>query len=499
MRSNLEELMRQADPAELYEMPPVTGDRDDSLYASILSRRGINMVKETTDQIGKLEGRAQPRRWSPAIAFAAAFVIVVAAIGLMSLLRSEPAPVVDEPQAPTTTVAPQTTAPATTTPPTTAAAAPATSTTAAAPIAAPVPGIEWVQVDLDPDFGFIFDMAATDYGLIATGARLDPSGDGEIGAVWTSIDGGMTWAELKPGLFFANSAVEVDAALNFVGPIGVAPDGTVVIIAGNVDDFAIWASRDLQTWDNVTSPDFAGPDIQQVRGIAWGGDGFVAVGEDGMSAGVWVSRDGFEWNKVQDEDLLPSEWGAAYMFDVVAGGPGYVAVGSVGFREGTYGGGTSTVNAGASIWVSESGYEWDLLVVDDPGDEGLGSVEVDPATGRLIAFGGDHWYSTDGYDWSWVDRKVPFGGPAMWAQVAWSGNLAVAAGWERSGFSLWVSGDAGDTWGRVDPDLPPFEWCSGALGVVEKDGRFLVNGFTAGSEGCYADLIPALWIGTPQE
>jgi hypothetical protein len=141
MRGNLEDLMRQADPAELYEMPPVTGDRDDPLYASILARKGITMADIATDQVARRRVGAQRRRWAPAVAFAAAFVIVITAVGLMSLLRSESTQPADEPAVVTPTSAPMTTVPVTTLPPTSAAPAP---TTSAAPVAAPAPVIEWV-------------------------------------------------------------------------------------------------------------------------------------------------------------------------------------------------------------------------------------------------------------------------------------------------------------------------------------------------------------------
>jgi hypothetical protein len=349
-----------------------------------------------------------------------------------------------------------------------------------------------VEVELDPDIVDMDWIVNTKYGLVATGTGVHADSEGVIGAIWNSTDSGHTWAEIGPDGFAA--AVGPATA---VGPIGVGPSGTVVVFVSNGDDTAIWVTQDLQTWDRATPQELAGPNIQVVGSIAWGSAGFVAVGKDGMGAGVWVSPDGFEWTRVQHNALLPEEWGAADMYDVAAGGPGYVAVGSVGFREGGLGG-TNTENAGAAIWTSRDGREWELRIVDDPGDWGLSSVEVDPATGRLIAFGGDRWYSDDGYNWEWVDRTVPLGGPPPGSRVAWQGNVAVA-GFYDSAFSLWVSGDAGETWNRIDYEHPEFDWCGYVRDIIEVDGHFVAHGYRAGENGCNANLVRALWIGTLEE
>ena len=432
----------------------------------------------------------QRRAAVPVVAIIGAALLILIAIGLPVLLFSGGSEVVEEPTTPTTTAVPQTTTPVTTTPPTTTAADLTTTTTSTAPVAAPVPNIEWVEVDLDPEIANMEWIVPTEYGLLAAGSLFHPSGEGGVGALWNSTDGGRTWVEVEPGQF--------DVPEHFgwarVGPIGVSPDGTVVVVVSDVDDFLMWTTTDLQSWRRIESPDFAGADMQNIHGITWGSAGFVAVGRDAARAGVWVSPDGIEWERIDDEDLIPTEWDGSDMWDVTAGGPGYIAVGLVGFRW------PATGDRAGAIWTSDNGYEWDLQIVDDPGDHGLVSVEVDPVTGRLIAFGGDTWYSNDGYQWEWVDRKVPLGGPPPGSRVAWQGNIAVA-GFMDAAFSLWVSGDAGDTWTRVDPEQPMFDWCGSVADIVEVDGQFVAVGYRAHADGCQADPVRALWIGTltPQE
>ena len=79
----------------------------------------------------------------------------------------------------------------------------------------------------------------------------------------------------------------------------------------------------------------------QVESVIAGGLGFVAVGRGCLSNGetpacegvVWRSTDGTRWERVPTSDALDT--GAHFatsgpeigMFDVAAGGPGFVAIG----------------------------------------------------------------------------------------------------------------------------------------------------------------------------
>jgi hypothetical protein len=216
-----------------------------------------------------------------------------------------------------------------------------------------------------------------------------------------------------------------------------------------------------------------------MHGVAAAGPGFVAVGQDGSNAGVWVSPDGYEWTKIEDDALVAGDQ-PLLMEDVVASGPGLVAVGSAGFW------GTSVDGA---AWVSPDGYSWERLPGDtfaaESGDTGLGSMTVHPVTGRLIAWGSEMWTSTDGYNWVVTERDMPFGGPPAGAEVAWSGDVAVAAGMDAA-LSLWVSGDAGSTWTRVEPLEPEFDdFNDQAQGVAWFNDRWVVTGGGV------------IWIGTP--
>jgi len=133
MSTSIDQLMRQADPMDFYELPPATGARDDDLYLAILSRRGHHYAfDEKPSTKTEQQPRRQRRGWVVA-AGAFAIVLVVGVILTVSLLTgTEP-----EPATPPTTIAPATTEAAATTTeapaPTTAAAtaAPETTTTVA--------------------------------------------------------------------------------------------------------------------------------------------------------------------------------------------------------------------------------------------------------------------------------------------------------------------------------------------------------------------------------
>jgi hypothetical protein len=82
---------------------------------------------------------------------------------------------------------------------------------------------------------------------------------------------------------------------------------------------------------------------------------------------------------------------------------------------------------------------------------------------------------------------MPFGGPPAGAEVAWNGNVAVAAGLDAA-FSLWASGDAGANWTRIEATEPTFDGFNDqALAVARFKDRWVV----AGNAG-------VIWIGTPE-
>jgi hypothetical protein len=442
-------------------------------------------------------------RWSKAaLVFAAAAAAILVLIGLPRLLSTDREADVSESAtsiAPSTTVAPPTTAAA---PPTTIGRVPPTTVPAA--IVAPIPDISWRRVEVGGDFsrtGSRFLLENGEYGAITVvGSDLfivgtvTDAGGGDAdnrNAVWRSRDGGETWEEIDAG------GMAEEATLAALAP-SAAPDGTFVVAGSDADDAFVWATTDFEVWSKSESPDLGGRDFQGIYGIVHIDDRFVAVGEDGMDAAVWVSPDGLEWSQVLDEDFSAELIGEAMIEDIAPGRPGLVAVGSADASGSAGAASAQGDHQGGAIWVSSDGLEWDMLpFVDDPSGFGLASVSSDPENGRLIAFGGDWWVSDDGFVWAWFDRTVPLGGPPPGASAAWFGDVTVAGGWDAT-FSLWVSGDAGQTWHRVDPSHPEFEGCTQIGDVIAFGDRFIAVGPSA--EDCWSDEWTAtVWIGTTEE
>ena len=64
-----------------------------------------------------------------------------------------------------------------------------------------------------------------------------------------------------------------------------------------------------------------------IAGVVAGGPGFVAVGERDGDAAVWTSLDGLSWSRVPHDQAVFGGTGESFMVDVTIGGPGLVAVG----------------------------------------------------------------------------------------------------------------------------------------------------------------------------
>ena len=203
-----------------------------------------------------------------------------------------------------------------------------------------------------------------------------------------------------------------------------------------------WRSPDGRDWESV--PDqtpLAGTSLLDVA--AYEG-GFVAVGlsrDDAAPAAgrIFVSADGSEWEKVDDENLRPSEGGIHQLESVVAYGDGFIATGF----------GADDNRIAPLILVSSDGTS--VLRADVPA----------PSTGDQISLGA----CASG------DTAMVVGG----AEAASSTPLA------------WRSGD-GDRWEQMpaeSPDASGLIVCS-----MSQDGRIVAGGNVrvAGGTGVVAGV-----------
>ncbi|MEN8114731.1 MAG: hypothetical protein ABFS21_10110, partial [Actinomycetota bacterium] len=396
----------------------------------------------------------------PAVVFAAAIVLLLLAVGLPMLFLGgdRELPPVEEPTTVATTVA--TTVPATTVP-ATVPAEPSTTTTSAAPQAASAPPMTWERLPHQA----IFDNASLSSivvggpGLVAGGWEGDMWGEGPShAAVFVSADG-QEWERID----LASSGEE------FNGITNLAADQNSTLVAFGCGGITqpLWVSRDGYEWERIAT-DIFGPGCRVgVQAVVAGGPGFVAVGNTvAGNAAVWLSEDGYEWTAVEDGDLIAEEsekWNL-FMRDVVVGGPGLIAIG---------GSGTASLELttapdfeGLAIWVSEDGTDWERL--PNLNDAWVSSAWSDPSGDRVVIFGNDMWTSTDGFEWTRHDVGVPeaFG----WGSLAWDGDRVVAGGGDGWRVTLSVSEDRGATWSTIDTDDPTFDGYSPFISDLVKFG-----------------------------
>ncbi len=351
------------------------------------------------------------------LVFAAAVVALLIAIGIpLWLLRGTETSDVGEqmtttspPPTSTTVVSTTTTsAPAPTTtpppaPPTTSVPPPATTTTVPATPARLQ--ISWQQVAAQSAFGdddFVWSVIEAGPGLVAVGGAADTFGYTDA-AVWVSTNG-ADWLRIDGhGVF-----------------------GGVV--------------NDLGTDRNQVMTD-----------VARGPGGLVAVGGADASTGdtappVWLSADGTTWSRLGDQaDVFPS---GTWITAVTAGGPGYVAGGSINDR--------------AAIWVSGDGRSWTAVDQDLAAGHQWSSIEDVIATGSgIIAVGtadAEGWYfgvgqaiawnSVDGLAWNRQD--IGSDPAALWSLVP-TGGGAMAIGYTADMSAVWTTAADAATWSASQP------------------------------------------------
>lgn len=274
------------------------------------------------------------------------------------------------------------------------------------------------------------------------------------------VTAGWVQVPQSADLFSSDGSQEMNSVVRWEGGfVAVGGDG------GELGrDAAVWVSADGLVWSRVVDPDGLTADgWQTMNAVATGGPGLVAVGTSAPGlhkddAAVWTSTDGLRWILVPDDSGDFSGAGDHHMADVVAGGPGLVAVGSVG-----------SVDTGvAAVWTSQDGLAWTRVAHSDEvfgGDKWQFMASVTVSDVGLVAVGGDSsggdldaavWTSLDGLVWSRVvdtDGILAGSGDQAMASVTVGGPGLVAVGREMPGSDfdgvVWLSSD-GASWTRID-------------------------------------------------
>ena len=217
-----------------------------------------------------------------------------------------------------------------------------------------------------------------------------------------------------------------------------------------------------------------GLDGAGIAAVVPGGDGLLAVGGLGVDggSGIWTSADGLGWRAV--DPVRPGRT----LTDLVAGGPGFVALSA----------------SPPGVWTSVDGLTWSEAPRDpDFAESQPGALAA--ADGVLVAVGfGQPLVSDDGITW----RKVllPGAGGTL-LDVTAGGPGFVAVGSRsleamRSNAIVWTSTD-GASWTQV-PDHPDFERAA-MHGVAAAEGRVVAVGYANDEDrGIFA--APAAWTST---
>ena len=239
--------------------------------------------------------------------------------------------------------------------------APPTSTTTPSPTPVPTQtpradaGLAWQTIAGVPG-GHLGAVAAGDGGWVAVGMLHWVDGSE---STLVSSDG-ISWQRLTDPKLYERS---------WHASVTYGPSGWVIVGRTYTDtpdttrhEAAAWRSTDMATW---TMAPFV-PDLdlgclnievpfEGMRDVVAGGPGYVAVGNDCVGAAAWTSKDGLAWRRVTD---LPGAADAVIQALVRLEDGTLVAVGHSG----------GVVNdARASAWSSRDGLTWRAERVSAPG------------------------------------------------------------------------------------------------------------------------------------
>ena len=216
-------------------------------------------------------------------------------------------------------------------------------------------------------------VVATPAGFVAGGWAGVTNQPGRA-RFWTSQDG-RSWFRVADGPALADGRV-ASIAMTASGLVAVGTTGPV----GHATGSAVWRSSDGKAWVRVAGS--AALAAGAMAGVTAGGPGLVAVGAnlDSTKALVWVSKDGQDWSLALDQETLTYHGLRITMADVTAGPDGtLVAVGHFLFGA-QYGQGTTWTSRDGSTWTRAPDLaafgqgEPGAVIADGPGYVAVGTV-----------------------------------------------------------------------------------------------------------------------------
>jgi hypothetical protein len=344
----------------------------------------------------------------------------------------------------------------------------------------------------------IWDVAVGGPGLVAVG--VEGWIDREVAAVWASVDG-ITWTRVPHDETVFGGAGDVIMSSVTVGGPGLVAVGGQGWWSEGDGEAAVWTSVDGITWRRVPHDEavFGGTGSQRMNSVALGGPGLVAVGsvgsqvDDLVDAAVWTSVDGITWTRVPHDEAVFGGERIQTMESVTAGGPGLVAVGG------------DELTGSAAVWTSVDGITWFRVPHNETvfGTEGNPAPMLSVTAGGpgLVAVGADlwppglaktpAWTSPDGITWTRVPDDVTFRGAMMDVTVGGPGLVTVGL----NGI-VWTSVD-GITWTSFPDDDAVFGRGGHMFSVITQ-GPYLVAVGSDGS-GTVPDRDAVVWVATLED
>jgi hypothetical protein len=216
--------------------------------------------------------------------------------------------------------------------------------------------------------------------------------------------------------------------LNDLAPMVTARNGSIAV-GINSNGFILVSSREGE-WRPAAAPQ------TRFRGVAYGGNKFVAVGDCGAVA---VSADGIEWTKIHSPT-------AHSLYSVVFGHGKFVAVGNEG-----------------AILRSSDGIRWSSANVTDTRLRGIVF-----GNGEFVAVGHEGLILSSRDGWNWFGHKART--TERLESVAFGNGRFVAVGWKGT-----VVSGGRDRWkhGRIpgEPRLVHVYYQHDAFHSISENGR----------------------------
>ena len=249
----------------------------------------------------------------------------------------------------------------------------------------------------------IRDVARLGQTLLAVGwTSTDEDSDAAMwasrrGRSWTFVEGAPSHEEGDQEIAGATAST---AGIVVAGGWSEGDDGD--------RDAAVWVTRTPTYLHRVRGQtSLGGSGDQQINAVIQASNGFVAVGEETVdgdtNAAVWRSRDGRDWERVNDPTTFGGR-GQQRMFCVTVSDLGFIAAGSDQ---------TDPDHWDAAVWTSIDGVNWErsrsvgsqMTALTDIGDQEIKALL--PFEGGIMAVGSER---APGEDWDarvWIGAPLP--------------------------------------------------------------------------------------------